>query len=407
MAGILEGLRIIEGSAFVAAPLGGMTLAQLGAEVIRFDPIGGGLDYKRWPVTHEGKSLFWAGLNKGKKSIAVDIGKPEGQALLTELITAPGEDRGMFLTNFPTRGWLSYEVLKKKRDDLILVNVQGNRHGGSEVDYTVNPGVGFPLVTGDPKGSEPVNHVLPAWDNICGQMAAVGLLAAERHRRLKGEGQLVKVALKDVALATAANLGFLAEVQINNQDRQNVGNYLFGGYGKDFVTKDNRRVMLVGLTSRQWNSIVEIFEIAEPVVALAKETGLDLTKEGDRYKAKEGITQILAPRISQYSLQELEQKFAGSGVCWGPYRSFRQMVDEDPDCSTDNPMFQAVNQPGIGEYLMPGSPLKFSAGGEVNPMAAPILGEHTDQILADLLGLSAGEIGKLHDQKIVAGPDLT
>ena len=78
---ILKDLRIIEGSAFVAAPLAGMTLAQLGADVIRFDPIRGGLDAKRWPVDQHGRSLYWVGLNKGKRSIAVDTRKPEGQEL--------------------------------------------------------------------------------------------------------------------------------------------------------------------------------------------------------------------------------------------------------------------------------------------------------------------------------------
>ncbi len=101
MNGILTGLRIVEGSAFVAAPLSGMTLAQLGADVIRFDPIGGGLDYRRWPITKDGKSLFWAGLNKGKRSIAVDINSPEGRELVTRLICLPGENTGLFLTNFP------------------------------------------------------------------------------------------------------------------------------------------------------------------------------------------------------------------------------------------------------------------------------------------------------------------
>jgi len=89
---ILSGLRVVEGAAFVAAPSGAMTLAQLGADVIRFDLIGGGLDYRRWPVDARGNSLFWAGLNKGKRSIAVDFRKPEGQELLTRLIAAPGED---------------------------------------------------------------------------------------------------------------------------------------------------------------------------------------------------------------------------------------------------------------------------------------------------------------------------
>lgn len=148
-AGILSGLRVVEGSAFVAMPLGGMTLAQLGADVIRFDPIGGGLDYTRWPVTLDGQhSLFWAGLNKGKRSIAIDFRKPEGQELLTQLICAPGENAGLFLTNFPIRGWLGYEILKAQREDLIMVNLSGRWDGTSEVDYTVNPQVGFPMVTG-------------------------------------------------------------------------------------------------------------------------------------------------------------------------------------------------------------------------------------------------------------------
>src|SRR5688572_3188303 len=102
--GMLAGLRVVEGSAFVAAPLGGMTLAQLGADVIRFDQIGGGLDYQRWPLASGGQSLFWAGLNKGKRSIALDLRSPEGRELATALVTAPGEEAGLFLTNFPARG---------------------------------------------------------------------------------------------------------------------------------------------------------------------------------------------------------------------------------------------------------------------------------------------------------------
>lgn len=112
MVKILQGMRIVEGSAFVAAPLAGMTLAQMGADVIRFDRIRGGLDYHRWPVTQDNKSLFWAGLNKGKRSIAVDMTTPRGQEIITQLICAPGPDAGIFLTNLRVRGWMDYENLK-------------------------------------------------------------------------------------------------------------------------------------------------------------------------------------------------------------------------------------------------------------------------------------------------------
>src|SRR5581483_9491340 len=185
MKGILSGLRVIEGSAFVAAPLGGMTLAQLGADVIRFDQIGGGLDYQRWPLAENGDSLFWAGLNKGKRSIQVDIRTDEGRELVTALVAKVGS----LLTNFPARGWLSYDELRKRREDLVMVALSGNPDGTSEVDYTVNPATGFPWATGPRNLAVPLNSVLPAWDLVMGGLAATGLLAAERHRMLSGEGQ--------------------------------------------------------------------------------------------------------------------------------------------------------------------------------------------------------------------------
>ena len=85
----LDGLRVIEGSAFVAAPSGGMTLAQLGADIIRFDQIGGGIDYRRWPLTADGESIYWAGLNKGKRSIAVDLRSDRARDLLDVRLRVP------------------------------------------------------------------------------------------------------------------------------------------------------------------------------------------------------------------------------------------------------------------------------------------------------------------------------
>ncbi len=104
MSSPLEDLLVVEGSAFVAAPLAGMTLGQLGADVIRFDPIEGGLDVARWPVDASGKSLYWVGLNKGKRSLRVDIRSERGRELIYALLALPGPGRGLFLTNFPRAG---------------------------------------------------------------------------------------------------------------------------------------------------------------------------------------------------------------------------------------------------------------------------------------------------------------
>ncbi len=403
MTGILAGMRVVEGSAFVAAPLGGMTLAQLGADVIRFDPIGGGLDARRWPVTAQGKSLFWAGLNKGKRSIAVDMRSPRGKELLTDLITAPGADAGLFLTNFPAAGWLDYTKLAVRRPDLIMVNIVGNPDGSSAVDYTVNPATGFPWTTGPGAVSIPVNHLLPAWDAITGTLAATGLLAAERKRRIEGTGQFVRLALADVALATVGHLGNIAEVQINKTERPKYGNYLYGAFGCDFPTKDGGRVMVVGLTPRQWRSLVAAVGIGDACVQVEKLLGVDLSKEGDRFAARHVISALIEPWISSRTLSEVREVFDAHDVCWGPYQTFAELVTTDPRCSTANPMFAEVDQPGIGTYLMPGSPLEFSAVERIPPAPAPRLGQHTDEILAGVLGLSGAEIGRLHAEGVVSG----
>ena len=166
-----------------------MTLAQLGADVIRFDQLGGGLDYTRWPLAESGQSLFWAGLNKGKRSISLDLRSEQGRELATELICAgDGPDSGLLLTNFPARGWLAYDRLTERRADLIMVALTGNPDGSSEVDYTVNPATGFPWATGPRNLAEPLNSVLPAWDIATGSLAAIGLAGGRAVAHADGGG---------------------------------------------------------------------------------------------------------------------------------------------------------------------------------------------------------------------------
>ncbi|WP_417518635.1 CoA transferase [Marinobacter sp.] len=401
MQNILSGLRVIEGSAFVAAPSGGMTLAQLGADVIRFDPIGGGIDYNRWPVTSDQRSLYWHSLNKGKRSIAVDFRKPEGQELLTRLVAAPGDQAGMFLTNFPAKGWMAYERLRQHREDLIYLNLTGDRHGGSALDYTVNCKVGFPSLTGDGKAG-PLNNPMPAWDVITGQQIALGLLAAERHRSRTGQGQLVKIALADVAWATLGNLGYIAEAMINSADRDAIGNHIYGTYGHDFECKDGERIMIVGVSPNQWRAIVSVTETETQISELEARSGLNFKKEGDRYKGRDEITSILEPWFRARNFSDVQTALDNGGVCWGKYQTVKEAVENDRDCSVDNPLFEMVEQPGIGSYLMPGNPLQFTSVEKEPVRRAPHLGEHTEEILAETLGLSNTEIGRLFDQKIVA-----
>ncbi|HEX3538015.1 MAG TPA: CoA transferase [Stellaceae bacterium] len=375
----------------------------MGAEVIRIDPIGGGIDFNRWPVAPSGASLYWAGLNKAKRSVALALDRPEGRELARAIAAAPGPGGGIVLTNLPPLPGLDYASLKAARDDMILLRLTGNRDGSAAVDYTVNAASGFPLVTG-PGGGQPVNHVLPAWDVAAGLYLATALLAAERHRARTGAGQEVTLALSDVMLATVGNLGYIGDVEINGRARPALGNDLYGSFGRDFATADGRRIIVIALTPRQWRGLGRATALADKFSKIGEVFEVDLETEAGRFEARDAIAALLAPWCAARSLAEIVTAFAGTGVLWGPFQNFTELARDDPRCSTDNPLFAEVEQPLIGRYRMPGLPLDFGSAPRQPTASAPRLGEHTDEILSGLLGLSAPEIARLHDSGIAAGP---
>ncbi len=184
-------------------------------------------------------------------------------------------------------------------------------------------------------------------------------------------------------MATVGNLGRIAEVQLEGREQPRDGNYLYGAFGGDFPTSDGRRVMVVALTGRQWKSLKEATGTEELFSTVAEATGHDFRGEAGRYKGRDLIRELLTPWFAARSLEEIRETFAGTGVSWGPYQTFKQLVEEDARCSTENPMFSMVEHP-VGTYLTPASPLCFSVSGRMPAVRSPRLGEHTDEVLAEL-----------------------
>lgn len=383
---ILSGMKIVELSAFVAAPLAGLALAQLGAEVIRVDPVGGGIDYKRWPLSNDGTSLYWTGLNKGKRSVALDLKQEANRESFRNILKQSGEDGGILLTNLTGPEWLSYEELRKVRPDLILVSLTGHNDGSAAVDYTVNCAVGIPFATGNATSDQPVNSVLPAWDAVAGMTLATGILAAERHRRITGEGQHVTLALSDVAYAMASNLGYAGEAEVLKRDRPAIGNHLYGTFGHNLPTKDNRQLMAIALTRRHWQALVEVTGTADAMAKIQHDTGQDLLEEGGRYEARKEILAALEKWSLTRTLDEIASLFDAAKILWGPYQTFRQMVEDDPRASTDNPMFEEIDQPGVGKLRACGSPLNFVGSQRLKVRPASPVGADTQNVLDELNG---------------------
>jgi 2-methylfumaryl-CoA isomerase len=373
----------------------------MGAEVIRVDQIGGGPDYNRWPKAEGGGSFYWEGLNRAKKSVALDLSSPEGRELLQRLAAAPGGNAGMFVTNFPVSGFLAHDTLKAIRDDIVTIRIMGQANGGPALDYTVNCAVGIPQITGPASlGDEPVNHVLPAWDFLTGAYAAFALLAAERHRRDTGEGQEVRIPLADMGIASIANLGMLAEVLHTGQNRERLGNEVYGAFGRDYVTADGKRLMIMAITPRQWTGLVEALGIAEEIAAIEAERGVSFARdEGLRFEHRDALVPLIEDRVGQRQSAELAGTFDRLSVCWGPYKTMREAAD-DPALVRDNPVFEEVANPSGFTYPSPGAPATLP-GHERKPVGtAPQLGADTEEILGDMLGMGSSEIAALIDKGI-------
>jgi 2-methylfumaryl-CoA isomerase len=400
---LLEGVRIIESSAFIAAPLGGLTLAQLGADIIRVDLIGGGIDYRRVPVMPDGRSLYWTSLNRGKRSIAIDIRRPEGRHLLADLITAPGHEGGILLTNVAAP-WLSHDDLARVRGNLISCVIEGNSDGSTAVDYTVNCATGLPTATGASKDL-PINHVLPAWDIVCALQASLALVGAVDRRRRTGEGAAIRIALSDVAFSSLSYLGILAEVELLGQERLPIGNDIYGAFGRDFATCDGERVMVAAISLRQWHALVSACEMSKPIAAIEAALGFDFTRETDRFEGRDIIAGLVKRWCLDRTIGEVAEAFDRHGVCWGRYQTFSELVHEDPRVSLKNEIFEMIDTPGVGVHRAAGTPIRIRNLDRCQAAPAPLIGAHTDQILEEVLGLGSREIGKLHDAGIVAGPE--
>lgn len=401
---LIEGLRVVESSAFIAAPMAGLTLAQYGADVIRIDRIGGGLDYARLPRMPEGRSLYWTGLNKSKRSVAVDLHRPEGRELVQALVTAPGGDAGVLLTNIAT-AWLDHRLLARRRPDLVSCLIQGNADGSTALDYTVNCATGYPAMTGHGTIERPVNHALPAWDLACAYQAAFAIVAAVANRRLTGRGAELKIALSDVAFTTLSHLGLLAEAQLLGRDRPALGNHLYGAFGRDFATAGGQRVMVAAITTGQWDALVEACDAAGAIAELEKRTGLDFRDEAQRFEAREAIADLLEPWFAVRTIEAVEHALDAHRVCWGRYRSVTDLLAGDARVSASNPVFETLETPAVGRHLAAGAAARIEGEPRTPTPPTPLLGAHTDEVLHEVLGLESAAIGRLHDAGVVAGPE--
>ncbi|MEC7953885.1 MAG: CoA transferase [Pseudomonadota bacterium] len=398
---LLSGLSIIEASSFVASPTAGLYCAQMGAEVIRVDHKAGGLDYDRYMLTKEGRSLSWENLNRAKKSVALDLRSGEGRELLVELSAKTGN----LITNLPEKSFLSHGAIAARRPDLVSVRIMGWHDGRQAMDFTVNAASGYPLMCGpedwDPATAPPVNQVLPAWDFVTGAYCAFALLAGLRHRDASGEGSEIRVPLGDVAIGTMANSGAMAEMLYRGADRERLGNAIWGAFGRDFRSRDGVRFMVAALTAKQWDGLVAAFDLTDEIAELENELNVRFA-DGDRprFEHRHRLFELFGTRSQTYDWHALSDRLTQHGTTFERYRTMHEAAN-DAELVTENPLFgpSPANPSGF-EYPATRSFANIPTLDAGLPRAAPYLGQHTEEVLADRLGLASGAIGDLVDRGI-------
>ncbi len=406
MYNLLSDLAIIEVSSFVASPTAGLYCAQMGAEVIRVDHKVGGLDYNRYMLTREGRSLSWENLNRAKKSVALDLQSGAGRELCVELAAKTGQ----LITNLPEASFLGHAAMAAKRADMVSLRIMGWHDGRQAMDFTVNAAAGYPLMTGpqewDAADAPPVNQVFPAWDFITGAYCAFALLAALRHRDRTGAGNEVRVPLGDVAIGTMANAGLLAEVRYRGSDRPRLGNAIWGAFGRDFRSADGARFMVAALTPKQWSGLVKAFGIEAGIAALEAELGVRFA-DGDtpRFVHRERLFALFQQAADGLDYAALETRMAAEGCTFERYRTAYEAA-HDSQLVADNPLFgpSPANPSGF-DYPATRSFANLPGREMGDPAPAPFLGQHTEEVLTERLGLSSGEIGRLVDAGTVALSD--
>lgn len=403
---LLPDLSLIEVSSFVASPTVGLYCAQMGADVVRVDHKAGGLDYRRYMLTREGRSLSWENLNRGKKSVALDLQSGAGRELLVELARATGT----LVTNLPERSFLSHDTVASGRTDMVSLRVMGWHDGRQAMDFTVNAASGYPLMCGpehwNPATAPPVNQVLPAWDFITGAYGAFALVAAHHRRSRTGEGAELRLPLGDVAIGTMANSGALAEMRYRGADRQRLGNAIWGAFGRDFKSRDGVRFMVAALTAKQWDGLVAAFGVEAEIAALEGELGVRFA-DGDapRFDHRHRLFALFQQAADAIDWSELERRMGAVGTTFERYRTMHEAAT-DPALIDANPLFgpSPANPSGF-VYPAPRSFARVHGQEPGDPAPAPYLGQHSEEILSERLGMASGEIARLVDAGTVAMSD--
>ena len=405
MPGPLEGIRVFDLTRILAGPSCTQMLADLGADVIKIERAGAGDDTRKFapPFIQDAngeetsESAYFCAANRNKRSVTLDISKPEGQALAKKLIAKSH----VLVENFKTGGLakygLGYDDLKDEFPGLIYCSITGFGQTGP---YALRPGYdvliqamsGMMSVTGEPDG-EPMKSAIPVADLMAGMYAGVAINAALRHRELTGEGQQIDIGMLDVmvAFSTVQGMNYLSTGNVPERlgnAHPNIVPY------QAFKTADGAMILAVGNDS-QFQRFCDVADA--PDLASDERFATNALRLQNREQIVPLVQDLLLKQPTQFWLDALE----ANSISGGPINKLDQ-VFADPHVNARG-MKVEMDHPATdgGKVTLINSPMKLSGTPTENRMAPPMLGQHTDEVLSEVLDMDDTELAALRDSGII------
>ena len=405
--GPLAGVRVLDLSRILAGPTCTQILGDLGADVLKIERPGEGDDTRKWgpPFVKDGdgadttESAYYLCANRNKRSVAIDIAKPEGQALIRQLAA----ECDVLIENFKVGGLkrygLAYDDLKAELPSLVYCSITGFGQDGpyaprAGYDFMIQGMGGIMSITGEPDG-EPMKVAVGIADVMTGMYACTAILAALRHRDATGQGQYIDLALLDCQVSWLINAGLYHLTAGEPPPR-------FGNAHPNIVpyqvvpASDGYFILAVGNDS-QFRKFCELAGLIH--LANDADYATNAARVANRDKLMPLIAMVTRTRTKADWLGGLEPL----GVPCGPVNDLRQVFD-DPQVAHRGMRISLPHAIAPSVDLI-GSPLKLSETPVAYRHAPPVLGEHTDAVLSEVLGLDAAALADLRARAVIAGQE--
>lgn len=394
-AGPLAGIRVLDFTRVLAGPAASLALADLGAEIIKIEPPGTGDETRTFPPIRDGESHYFLGNNRGKKSIVIDLKTEEGVQLARDLAAHCDVLVENYRPGVMDRLGLGYDTLSQINPRLIYCAISGFGMTGPlrdrpSFDIVAQALSGVLSVNGEP-GSLPVKLGLPMGDLVGGINGPIGILAALHERHATGRGRLIDVSLMDGLiglLGYIAQLAFFTGEDPRPQGSQHPNLVPYGA----FPAKDGA-IIVACLTNSFWARICHALDFPEA----GDHPDFDTLQK--RRDCRDRVNAMIAERTQRFTVDELVEIFTRHQVPHAPILGVQEALSQPQAVARE--MVVETQHATLGSIPIVNRPIKFPGSPQPVPAAPPVLGQHTDEILRDVLNLAPDEIAALRETRAI------